>query len=76
MKVTTNRDTQKFQPITLNIVIETQEEFGAFLELNYSSTFFPELLLNNSSITSPERDSLVELMGSIYVNLRGYCGAN
>ncbi len=61
--------TQKptFQPVNVNITLETELEVFLFSHLMMANIRIPDLLINDNSIKLEHRQQLISMMSSIYL---------
>lgn len=66
MKVQKTTTQPKFQPVTLQITIESKEEFDLLKTLFATNVSVPQILHDESYIKGKQKDALQVLMGEIH----------
>lgn len=66
MKVNKITTQPEFQPVTLQITIESQEEFDLLKTLFATNETVPEAMFEEGYISKTKRDILSELMGNVH----------
>jgi hypothetical protein len=58
--------TPAFQPVNVNIVLETEHEVFLFSQLMMANIRIPDLLIKDDSIKTEDRQQLIDMMSNIY----------
>jgi len=67
MKSTTTLSEPSFQPVSINITLESPEELNLFCQVVLANVRIPDMLYRDGSINNDnERQALADMLGQIY----------